>query len=129
MKIDLHVHVVGTGAGGTGCWYRPRGLTRLGEPWMLRGFGLDSRAIGGDLDGIYADRLLSLVRASSLDAVVVLAQDEPHDVSGRPIPDRGSFYVPNDYVLGSQARTRNSWRGSPSIRRGRTRWPSSSGAF
>jgi len=100
VKIDLHVHVVGTGAGGTGCWYRPRGLTRLGEPWMLRGFGLDSRSIGGDLDGIYAERLHSLVRASSLDAVVVLAQDEPHDASGRPIPDRGSFFVPNDYVLG-----------------------------
>ena len=28
MKIDAHVHVVGNGTGGTGCWYSPRGWTR-----------------------------------------------------------------------------------------------------
>ncbi len=100
MKIDLHVHVVGNGKTGTGCWYRPRGWTRLGEPWMLRGFGLDSGALRGDLDGLYAGRLLSFVRGSSLDAAVVLAQDEPHEASGRRIENRGSFYVPNDHVLG-----------------------------
>jgi predicted TIM-barrel fold metal-dependent hydrolase len=103
MNIDLHVHMVGNGSGGTGCWYRPRGWTRLGEPWMLRGFGLDSRDMEGDLDAIYAGRLLSFVQSSSLDAVVILAQDEPHDSSGRVLENMGSFYVPNDHVLGLAA--------------------------
>jgi hypothetical protein len=103
MRIDLHVHVVGNGSGGTGCWYRPRGLTKLGEPWMLRGLGLDSHALRADLDRLYVERLLALVRASSLDAVVLLAQDEPHDASGRLLAGRGSFYVPNDHVLGLAA--------------------------
>jgi len=99
MKIDLHVHIVGNGSGGSGCWYQPRGWTRLGQPLMLRSFHLDSSALRGNLDELYAHRLLSLVRESSLDAVVILAQDEPHDAEGRKLAGVGSFYVPNDHVL------------------------------
>jgi len=38
-------------------------------------------------------------RASSLGAVVILAQDQVHDEYGKPMREHGSFYVPNDYVL------------------------------
>ncbi|MSU51017.1 MAG: hypothetical protein EXS37_18315 [Opitutus sp.] len=99
MRIDCHVHVVGNGTGGTGCWYRPRGVTRFGAPMMLRGVGLPPSALTGDLDGIYSRQILEFVRASSLDAAVILAQDEPHDDDGRVIPNAGSFFVPNDFVL------------------------------
>jgi hypothetical protein len=99
MKIDLHVHAVGNGSHGTGCWYRPRGWTRLGQPFMLRDFGLPASAIDADLDALYALKLLSWVRASSLDAVVLLAQDEPHDRDGRRLTGIASHYVPNRYVL------------------------------
>lgn len=100
MKIDCHVHVVGNGTGGTGCWYRPRGLTRYGAPFMVRGVGLPGSALRGDLDRLYAERLLAFVRESSLDAAVILAQDEPHQENGEPIRDVASFHVPNDFVLG-----------------------------
>lgn len=100
MKIDLHVHVVGNGSGGTGCWYRPRGWTRLGEPLMLRSFGLSPAVLREDLDVQYMARLRTFVATSSLDAAVILAQDEPHDANGRKLEGVGSFYVPNDYVLG-----------------------------
>ncbi|MFT3784516.1 MAG: amidohydrolase family protein [Nibricoccus sp.] len=99
LKIDLHVHVVGNGAGGTGCWYRPRGWTRWGEPWMLRGFGLRPAVLREDLDQQYAAKLRSFVVSSSLDAAVILAQDDPHQANGEKIVDVSSFYVPNDYVL------------------------------
>jgi uncharacterized protein len=99
MRIDCHVHVVGNGHGSTGCWYRPRGLTRLGAPLMLRAVGLPRSALTGDLDGIYARQLLRFVRESSLDAAVILAQDEPYRESGEKIENTGSFYVPNDFVL------------------------------
>jgi uncharacterized protein len=100
MRIDCHVHVVGNGTGGTGCWYRPRGLTRYGAPLMLRAVGLERSALTGDLDGIYARQILRFVRESSLDAAVILAQDEPHRENGERIENVGSFYVPNDFVLG-----------------------------
>jgi predicted TIM-barrel fold metal-dependent hydrolase len=106
MRIDCHVHVVGNGTGGTGCWYRPRGITRFGAPFMVRAMGLERSALTGDLDGLYARQLLRFVRESTLDAAVILAQDEPHTAEGEPIRDTGSFYVPNDYVLGLAARHR-----------------------
>jgi uncharacterized protein len=100
VRIDCHVHVVGNGTGGTGCWYRPRGITRFGAPILARSVGLPRSALSGDLDRLYAEQLLRFVRASSLDAAVILAQDEAYEESGKIIPDVGSFYVPNDYVLG-----------------------------
>lgn len=100
MKIDCHVHVVGNGTGGTGCWYRPRGITRWGAPMMLRGVGLAPADLMGDLDRVYAERMLEFVRTSSLDAAVILAQDEPYQENGDVLADTGSFYVPNDFVLG-----------------------------
>lgn len=100
MKIDLHVHAVGNGASGSGCWYRPRGWTRLGEPLMLRSFGLPRSSLRQDLDTLYVERLLSFIRSSSLDAAVLLAQEVPYDRFGRKLEGIGSLYVPNDYVLG-----------------------------
>ena len=99
MRIDCHVHVVGNGTGGTGCWYRPRGVTKYGAPFMLRGVGLPASALRGDLDRLYAERVLAFVRESSLDAAVILAQDEPYHAGGTKIEGAGSFYVPNDFVL------------------------------
>jgi uncharacterized protein len=97
--VDVHVHVVGNGRGGTGCWLR---ISRARSPLaalMLRHAGLPQHALRDDLDRLYVDRLLELVRTSSLGAVVILAQDRPYDDRGRPIEGAGSHYVPNDYVL------------------------------
>lgn len=66
---------------------------------MLRHVGLPTNALHGDLDHLYVERLAELVRGSSLGAVVILAQEQVHDDQGRAIPNAGSFYVPNDYVL------------------------------
>ncbi len=100
MRIDGHVHVVGNGTGGTGCWYRPRGVTRFGAPMMLRAVGLPRSALTGDLDGLYANQMLRFVRESSVAAAVILAQDEPYRENGDVMAGAGSFYVPNDHVLG-----------------------------
>ncbi len=97
--IDLHVHIVGNGAGGTGCWLRVKGWRRPFAAFMLRHIGLPGSALSGDLDRLYAERLLQLVRESSLEAAVILAHDQVYDAQGRVIEGAGSFFVPNDYVL------------------------------
>jgi hypothetical protein len=66
---------------------------------MLRHVGLPATALKGDLDRLYVERLLELVRGSSLGAVVILAQELVHDDHGCVIEEAGSFYVPNKYVL------------------------------
>ncbi len=97
--IDVHVHLVGNGSGGTGCWLRLRGWRRTLAPLLFRDLGLPRGAMAGELDRLYVERLLELVRGSSLGAVVLLAQDLVHDNEGRPLPEASTFYVPNDYVL------------------------------
>jgi hypothetical protein len=97
--IDAHVHIVGNGTGGTGCWLRVRGWHLPLATIMLRDVGLPAAALKGDLDRLYVERLIGLVRSSSLGAVVILAHDLVYDSEGRAMDGVGSFYVPNDYVL------------------------------
>jgi predicted TIM-barrel fold metal-dependent hydrolase len=100
--IDAHVHLVGNGRRGSGCWLR------LGATWwqkplakmMLRHIGLRDLSLqADDFDERYATHLLAQVRASSLGAIVLLAQDEVYASSGEKLAGRGSFYVPNEYLL------------------------------
>jgi hypothetical protein len=102
--IDLHVHVVGNGSGGTGCWLRVGGWHRVMAALMIRHLGLPADCLRGDLDRLYIERLGQWVRSSSLRAVVLLAHDEVRAADGNIMPGVGSFYVPNDYVLQLAAR-------------------------
>ena len=97
--VDMHVHIVGTGAGGTGCWLRVKGWHRPLAGFMTRHIGLSWNAFRGDFDRLYVERLLRLVRESSLSAAVILAHDQVYDERGQIMEGKGSFYVPNDYVL------------------------------
>ncbi|MFM1770762.1 MAG: hypothetical protein RJA22_3291 [Verrucomicrobiota bacterium] len=97
--IDMHVHVVGNGTGGTGCWMRVTGWHRPLAAFMLHHIGLPFSALRGDLDRLFIERLLSLVQDSSLGAAVILAHDEVYDEHGRRMDGVGSVYVPNDYIL------------------------------
>jgi predicted TIM-barrel fold metal-dependent hydrolase len=97
--IDMHAHIVGNGSGGTGCWLRSPGLRWPLQAFMCRHIGLPVSALKGDLDRLYVEQLLRHVRSSSLDAVVILAQEKVYDDRGGLMPQHGTAYVPNDYVL------------------------------
>jgi uncharacterized protein len=99
VQIDMHVHMVGNGAGGSGGWLRLKGWHRVLAGFMLRQLGMPASALEGDLEKIYSEHLIKLVRDSSLDAVVLLAHERVHDPDGRPRNDLGSMFVPNDVVL------------------------------
>src|SRR5260370_42165353 len=83
--VDLHVHVVGNGSRGSGCWLRVGRWHRPRAALMLRGIGLPRAALDGDLEKLYVARLLEQLRNSSLAAAIVLAQDLVYDEQGRPI--------------------------------------------
>ena len=95
----MHVHMVGNGAAGGGGWLRLKGWHRWLAGFMLRQLGVPASALEGDLEAIYADHLVKLVRGSSIDAVVLLAHERVHDPDGTPREDLGSMFVPNDVVL------------------------------
>ena len=46
--VDMHVHIVGNGSGGTGCWLRVRGWHRPLAGLMLRQIGLPASAMRGE---------------------------------------------------------------------------------
>src|SRR5207237_933955 len=98
-RIDMHVHMVGNGRNGSGGWLRLSGWHRWLAGFMLRQLGVPKSALEADLEALYAGKLLELVRESSLDAIVLLAHERVHDPDGRPRPELGSMFVPNDVVL------------------------------
>ena len=100
MKIDGHVHFVGDGSHGSGCWLRCSTLLdRIIEPVVKAQAGIlkSSRQLG--VDQAYEERLIGLIDSSSLDAVLLLAMDYPYDPSGHCLKHKAKFYVPNDHVL------------------------------
>ena len=99
VRIDMHVHMVGNGVAGSGGWLRLKGWHRALAGFMLRQLGMPETALDGDLEKIYSEHLLGLVRESSLDAIVLLAHERVHDPDGTPRNDLGSMFVPNDVVL------------------------------
>lgn len=100
VRIDMHVHMVGNGVGGSGGWLRLKGWHRALAGFMIRQLGMPASALEGDLEAIYSEHLLELVRTSSLDAVVLLAHERVYDCDGTRRDDLGSMFLPNDVVLG-----------------------------
>ena len=96
--IDMHVHIVGNGLRGSGCWLKIGPWHRPLAAFMLRHIGVGVSTRAPEFDEAYAVHLARLVRESSLGAAVILAQDEVYDDVGQKL-DFGSFFVPNDYVL------------------------------
>ncbi len=99
-RIDCHVHLVGDGSSGSGCKFRTPNLLRsLAARYLLRTTGLPSSVLQGGLDEAYVAKLLSLVKASSIDAAVLLAMDMPRSDDGQVLEEKANFYVPNESVL------------------------------
>jgi hypothetical protein len=99
LRIDMHVHMVANGFGGSKAWLRLSGWHRLLARFMVRQLGFPGRVIYEDLATVYSQHLLNLVRESSLDAIVLLAHERVHDHDGTRRDDLGSMYVPNELVL------------------------------
>lgn len=98
VRLDGHVHLVGNGLKGSGCWIRMAGWHRMMGMMMSRMIGMPVGFTHPDFDEIYAQRLHSYVAESSLDQALLLAQDEVYNEDGSK-RKFGSFHVPNDYLF------------------------------
>jgi uncharacterized protein len=119
--LDCHVHIVGLGVGGTGCYVNER-MQSYAHPLARLRFEIYRRAAGIEeldrADEEYAARLSQLARqqlrpggaAPGKTAVqpflrlLTLAFDRAHREDGSADEEATEFYVPNDYVLELAAR-------------------------
>lgn len=102
--LDAHVHVVGTGAGGTGCRLGERMQSPLNPGDYLKfTIYLDAAGVSelAHADQQYLERLDGLSRSEVPHGrLLLLAFDQAHDENGQPVPDATEFYTPNEYVAG-----------------------------
>ena len=102
--VDTHVHIVGLGTEGTGCYVNPHMQQPLVHPITFAKFAIYRHASGVE-DDVYPDRqyrerLLSLIKNPPMRGrALVLAFDYLHDEQGKARPELSEFHTPNDYVL------------------------------
>ena len=97
-KFDCHVHLVGNGRKGSGCWIKMTGWHRMMGLMMTRMLGIPVGFEDENFDEVYVKLLCTYVEESSIDKVLLLAQDEVYNEDGSK-RDFGSFHVPNDYLF------------------------------
>jgi mannonate dehydratase len=99
---DCHVHLLGSGDGGSGCWLNPR----MESPWhpierLQKAFYLNAACVSDQpgMDAAYVARLLALLAAFPPGAkLMLLAFDWHHQEDGRRVEALSPFYVPNAYA-------------------------------
>jgi len=95
--LDIHVHLFGTGDGGSGCMLSKTVTDGVLFRSLITTLGVRRR--GATIDAGYRAMLSGQVKECGLDRVVVLAHDAVYDSKGRRDDKRTHVYVPNDYLL------------------------------
>src|ERR1022692_322432 len=106
--VDMHCHVAGIGAGGSGCFVSPK----LRESWKfkiyLRAFGVSRQELEDKGDGLVADHVSELLAQSKyVSQAVMLALDGVVGSDGLLDTNRTEVYVPNEFVADAAARHTN----------------------
>ena len=97
--IDLHVHVAGLGAGGSGAFINEEMQHGWRFPVYLRAFGVTRELLEEHGDVVLLERVNAhIAQSTRISKAVVLAMDGMVDATGRLDRDATQFYVPNDYL-------------------------------
>ncbi|GMU61725.1 MAG: hypothetical protein AMXMBFR34_34880 [Myxococcaceae bacterium] len=104
LVLDTHVHVVGLGTGGTGCWVNPALQSPLAHPLNAMRFDIYKQAAGVTDEAVgdrqYVETLLSRMRRQLIHGrALILAFDQTYSEDGTPRPELTEFHTPNDYVV------------------------------
>ncbi|HSA10106.1 MAG TPA: amidohydrolase family protein [Candidatus Paceibacterota bacterium] len=106
--VDLHCHVAGLGADGSGCSVSERLRKSWKAGFYFRSFGVSRQQLEQRGDALCAERLsATLGQSRHVGRAVVLALDGVVDEQGNLDPARTEFYVPNEFVAAQAARHTN----------------------
>jgi hypothetical protein len=106
--IDIHCHVAGIGAGGSGCFVSARMRRSWKYRFYLRAFGVTDAELEREGDRIILRRLSERLAASRrVQAAVVLALDGIVGAEGALDRERTELYIPNAFLAGECRRFDN----------------------
>lgn len=97
--IDVHCHIAGIGAGGSGCFVSEK----LRRSWKyhayLKAFGVTEKELMSEGDDLILKRLSeSLAKSQTVSAAVVLAMDGVVAENGELDRTKTEIYIPNEFV-------------------------------
>ncbi|CAN5590266.1 amidohydrolase family protein [soil metagenome] len=98
-KIDVHVHLAGTGAGDSGCWISPAFRRRYTFRAMRFLYGITAEQMERSADEAWAEMVAERVAASELDYAVALGFDGVYDRDGELDRERSQMIVPPSWVF------------------------------
>jgi uncharacterized protein len=106
--LDMHCHVAGIGAGGSGCFVS----AKLRRSWRLtvylKSFGVTRQELADKGDGLVADHISQwLAESRFVKKAVILALDGVVADDGTLDTNRTEVYVPNEFVAAQVARHAN----------------------
>ena len=106
--VDMHCHLAGFGAGGSGCFVSEK----LRHNWRfniyLHSFGVTREEMQAQGDGIVADRISeSLAHSKFVSRAVLLALDGVIGTNGLLDTNRTEVFIPNEFVAAMCARHTN----------------------
>jgi hypothetical protein len=106
--VDMHCHIAGIGAGGSGCFVS----SRLRHNWRfkiyLRSYGVSEKELLQKGDGLVGDRISeSLAHSQFVGRAVLLALDGVVGADGTLDTNRTEVYVPDEFVAEVAARHTN----------------------
>jgi len=106
--VDMHCHIAGIGAGGSGCYVAPQMLNNWRFKVYLHSFGVSKKELTEKGDGLIGDRISALLAQSKyVSKAVVLALDGVVDADGKFDTNRTLVYVPDEFVAAVCARHTN----------------------
>jgi uncharacterized protein len=106
--VDIHCHIAGLGAGGSGCFVSPRLRNNFRFKIYLRSFGVSEKQLLQEGDSLVGDRISeSLAQSQFVSQAVVLALDGVVDGQGNLDTNRTEVFVPNEFVAQVAARHTN----------------------
>jgi predicted TIM-barrel fold metal-dependent hydrolase len=111
--LDMHCHVAGIGAGGSGAFISEEMRSSWKYRIYLKSFGVTEDELKREGDGLIVRRISErLAESDRVGAAIVLALDGAIDATGRIDRRRTISYIPNDFLAREVAKYPNLYFGA-----------------